>query len=174
MISVLIPTPVDEWTLVETLAALVPGIADGILRDAVIVGPSSTRVDDIAEAAGATRLIVDGARSVMIAQAAREARSRFCLVLTAGFVPLDQWIGALGDGLTRLMNARDAGLMPLAVTGGLAGAISTIIANQMAFLTGRPDPRHGVLVFRDTLQTDPDVRFRFIGLDARLGDRRKR
>ena len=39
MISVLIPVEAWEPGLVETIAALVPAVADGVVRDLVLIGP---------------------------------------------------------------------------------------------------------------------------------------
>jgi len=110
MISVVIPTPDDDPVLIETLAALVAGIADGVLRDAVIAGPASPRIDEMAEAAGATRIIVTGSQDEMISAAAKIARADYCFVIAAGSVPIGPWTGALAESVNRLDDPRHAGL----------------------------------------------------------------
>ncbi len=171
MISVIIPTPDDDPVLLETLAALVAGIADGILRDAVIVGPSSNRIDEMAEAAGAVRHISEGTTAQMIAAAAEVARAEFCLVMAAGSVPIGAWTDALAEGVNRLIEPNDAGLLALTSRAGLGHAVKAGLINQMSLWTGRPDPRHGILAARKTLMTGAN-RFRFIRLDAGVSDRR--
>ena len=171
MISVIIPTPDDDPVLIETLAALVAGIADGVLRDAVIVGPASTRINEMAEAAGATRIKVTGSQDEMIIAAAKIARADYCFVIPAGCVPIGHWTGALADGINRLDDPRDAGLFPLAPRAGLAQAVKNGFINQFSLWSGRPHPRHGFLAARKTLEAGTS-RFRFFTIEAAVSDRR--
>lgn len=82
MISVLIPVEVWEPGLVETIAALVPAVADGVVRDLVLIGPPDFEpLAAIADAAGCLLVHGEGSRSAMIALAARHARCDHVLVL---------------------------------------------------------------------------------------------
>ena len=171
MISVIIPTPDDDPVLIETLAALVAGIADGVLRDAVIVGPASTRINEMAEAAGATRIKVTGSQDEMIIAAAKIVRADYCFVIAAGCVPIGHWTGALAESINRLDDPRDAGLFPLAPRAGLAQAVKSGLINQFSLWSGRPHPRHGFLAARKTLEAGTS-RFRFFTIEAAVSDRR--
>ena len=171
MISVVIPTPDDDPVLIETLAALVAGIADGVLRDAVIAGPASPRIDEMAEAAGATRIIVTGSQDEMISAAAKIARADYCFVIAAGSVPIGPWTGALAESVNRLDDPRHAGLFPLAPRAGLAQAVKSGLINLISLWSGRPHPRHGYLAARKTLEGGTK-RFRFFTVEATVIDRR--
>ncbi len=171
MISVIIPTPDDDPVLIETLAALVAGIADGVLRDAVIAGPASPRIDEMAEAAGATRIIVTGSQDEMIMAAAKIARADYCFVIAAGSVPIGPWTSALAESVNRLDDPRDAGLFPLAPRAGLAQSVKNGLINLISLWSGRPHRRHGFLAARKTLEAGTS-RFRLFRIEAAVSDRR--
>ena len=76
-----------------TLSALVSGVADGLVGDAVIVSPvSSPAVERVANAAGAV-LVVSG-EDPWRAGAAK-ARRDWILCLDAGDVPREGWLRTL-------------------------------------------------------------------------------
>lgn len=60
MISVILIAETNDAAAVETLAALVGAVADGVLRDATLIGPSSDALDRVTDAAGAARITFDG------------------------------------------------------------------------------------------------------------------
>jgi len=171
MISVVIPTPDDDPALIETLSALVAGIAEGVLRDAVIVGPPSPRVDDMAEAAGTARVVVEGTWADMVKAGASAARSDYCFVISAGLVPVSPWPTALSDGIGQLYEASKAGLLPLSPRPGLGETVKAAFLTQKALLTGCPDSRHAVLAKRSTLLAGA-TKFRLFRLDTAVSDRK--
>jgi len=171
MISVVIPTPDDDPALIETLSALVAGIAEGVLRDAVIVGPPSPRVDDMAEAAGTARVVVEGTWADMVKAGASVARSDYCFVIGAGLVPVSPWPTALSDGIGQLYEASKAGLLPLSPRPGLGETVKAAFLTQKALLTGCPDSRHAVLAKRSTLLAGA-TKFRLFRLDTAVSDRK--
>lgn len=171
MISVVIPTPDDDPALIETLAALVAGIAEGVLRDAVIVGPPSSRIDDMAEAAGTARVVVEGTWADMVKAGALAARADYCLIIGAGLVPTGSWPTALSDGIGQIYEASEAGLLPLSPRPGLIESMKAAFSTQKALVTGYPDPRHAVLAKRSTLLAGA-TKFRLFRLDAAVSDRK--
>ena len=171
MISVVIPTLDDDPALVETLAALVAGVAEGVLRDAVIVGPPAPRLDEMVEAAGATRIVFEGAWAEMIKTGASAARAEYCFVIGAGLVPLGSWPMALSDGTSRIQDADEAGLVPLTPRPGLVAGLKAALLTQKALITGRPYPRHGFLAARSALRAGT-TKFRLFRLDAAVSERK--
>jgi hypothetical protein len=172
MISVILPSTAHEPALIDTLAALVEGVADGVLRDAILVGPESTETDELADAAGATRLIAAGNRPTLLAEAAKIARSDWCFIVTAGLVPGGDWMRALWDGAVMLRAANESGIIPLAARAGLVGSLKTAYINRAPYLTGRPDLRHGVLIRRETVSKQPNARLKITNLGGWMSDRR--
>lgn len=171
MISVVIPTPDDDPVLVETLAALVAGIAEGVLRDAVIVGPPSSRIDDMAEAAGTARVLCEGSWSDRVKAGAAAARAEHCFVIGAGLVPLGSWTTALSDGISQLRDPDEAGFMPLLPRPGLLALVKAGFLTQKSRIMGRPDHRHAVLARRASLRAGSTT-FRLFRLAARVSDRK--
>ena len=171
MISVIIPTPDDNPVLIETLAALVAGVAEGVLRDAIIVGPSSVRIDDMAEAAGAVRVIKSGTQMQMITEAAQSARAELCFVIRAGLVPIGFWPNALAEGALRLRHGGEAGLLPLMASAGFAEHLKTGMINWLALVSGRAHESHALLAAKAPLSQGIE-KFRFIQLSALVSDRK--
>lgn len=72
-----------------TLSALVTGVAQGVVADAVVIAPeASPDVATIADAAGATFVV---AASEPWRTGAQAARRDWLLCLEAGDVPIDDW-----------------------------------------------------------------------------------
>lgn len=87
------PIAVDR--LADTLAALVAGVAAGLVGDAVIVVPEVTAaIETVAEATGATLVARKRGASPWSA-GARAARREWVLCLEAGDVPAEGWIRTL-------------------------------------------------------------------------------
>jgi hypothetical protein len=93
MISAVVRVEHGVEALAATLSALVPGVADGLVGDAVVL--AATRDGPVAEVADAlgARLIVDADRSW--ATGAKAARRDWILCLADGDVPAEGWIRAL-------------------------------------------------------------------------------
>lgn len=92
MISVIIPTLNAEATLTDTLAALVPAMVQGVLREAIVVdGGSTDRTRDIVDIAGANLLENKGGRGAQFAAGAARARSQWLLFLHADTILEPGW-----------------------------------------------------------------------------------
>ena len=83
-----------------TLGALVPAVADGVLRDAVIVDFSTgSDVERVCDAAGCTRI---GAKeAVSLASAGASLRGDWLLLMMAGSVPQPGWHWSASDFVQR-------------------------------------------------------------------------
>ena len=96
MISVIIPTLNAEEHLARTLAALVPGAVEGLVREVIIAdGGSRDGTRAIAEATGCEFVSGAAGRGRQLAAGARMARSGWLLFLHADTVPGEGWIGAV-------------------------------------------------------------------------------
>jgi rSAM/selenodomain-associated transferase 2 len=92
MISVVIPTLNAESALTATLSALVPGCAQGLIREVIIVdGGSSDATAEIAEAAGAHFIRAQKGRGMQLAAGAQEARFDWLLFLHGDTVLQTGW-----------------------------------------------------------------------------------
>ncbi|MEO0619445.1 MAG: TIGR04283 family arsenosugar biosynthesis glycosyltransferase, partial [Pseudomonadota bacterium] len=92
MLSVILPTLNAERLLGPTLAALVPGVVQGIVKDLVIAdGGSSDGTVRIAEDAGARLVHSKPGRGTQLAAGANAARADWLLFLHADTVLADGW-----------------------------------------------------------------------------------
>jgi hypothetical protein len=95
MITALILADGRIEPLAATLAALVPGVAEGLVADAVVIATKDEpEIAAIAEGVGAVHVIASEGRNAWLLGAA-VARREWLLCLEAGDVPADGWIGAL-------------------------------------------------------------------------------
>ena len=135
MISVLIPVEAWEPGLVETIAALVPAVADGVVRDLVLIGPPDFEpLAAIADAAGCLLVHGEGSRSTMIALGARHARCDHVLVLPPGLIPSMSLFAELAE-LIDTLPTNGVYMIPTAPRRGRTGAV---IRHRLA--TGRVIP----------------------------------
>jgi hypothetical protein len=111
MITALISTDGRLDPLAATLAALVPGVAEGLVADAVVLSRGDdAAVAAVADGVGAAHVRI-GPSSAAWAAGADVARRDWLFCLEAGDVPQDGWIGgveaflaeASGPGLARAM-----------------------------------------------------------------------
>lgn len=170
MISVILIAENSDAAAVETLGALVEAVADGVLRDATLIGPPSDALDRVADAAGAARIGFEGERDEMIKRAATQAKSDWLLIMTAGCVPTGAWISALAEFPATAETAQDAGFLPMQARRGLAASLSAAWTNAKSRLIGRADPRHGLLVRKSAAMSG--ARLRLFTLDGGIVDRR--
>ena len=82
--------PAPAALVVRTLAALVPLVVQGLVRDVVLVGPSMPALSDIADQGGC-------ALSPTLIGAMAAARAPWLLVLAAGFAPEAGFADEAGD-----------------------------------------------------------------------------
>lgn len=100
MMSVMIPVENEEEGLVRTLASLVPAVAEGILRDAVILdsgGRQSTAA--IADAAGCIHLC--GTPEECLSEAASRINASWILMLKPGVTLEHDWFREAAEFVER-------------------------------------------------------------------------
>lgn len=92
MLSIVIPTLNAEKDLARCLAALVPAVVDGLVKDVVIAdGGSSDRTLKIADQAGAKAIHTDAGRGGQFAEGAKAAKGQWLLFLHADTVLAPGW-----------------------------------------------------------------------------------
>lgn len=92
MLSVIIPTLNAQTTLGDTLAALVPAVVDGIVKEVLVVdGGSSDDTERIVDIAGATFIAAGKGRGPQLAAGAKRARFPWLLFLHADTVLQPGW-----------------------------------------------------------------------------------
>lgn len=95
MITALIRAGDDPRPLAATISALVAGVADGVIGDAVVVASARTpTIEALADAAGAALVVAEDGEDAWRA-GARAARRDWLFCLDAGDLPLDGWARAL-------------------------------------------------------------------------------
>lgn len=154
MISVVIPTQGNHTLLVSTLAALVPGAADGLVREVLLVsGGESPETAEIADAAGCEFLTGPADVGGRLRLAASNARGPWLMFLAPdgtlqegwtrevrGFIDQAERIGATGGR---------AATFRLALDGfGIAPRLREAAAVARHALTGRARPEQGLLINR--------------------------
>ena len=134
MVTVLMECRDQEEPLARSLAALVPGAVEGLVREVLVLDRGSKDGScRVAEAAGCSVL-----RDTDLAAALARARSEWIFVLEPGAWPLNGWIGHFGDHMTA--SRQPASLSPA------ADHRPSLIAR---LLGARRGLRYGLLMRRD-------------------------
>lgn len=163
MISAVLPTLTPIPALVDSLTALVPAVAEGLVRDVVIVAREETPfLTAITDAGGSALVITAGDHAGLIMAGAQHAKASHVLVLEPGMVPQGDWIATLSDCVADI-EGQEAALLPL---------IGAPWLTWMARLTGRADRRLGLVATKSALVSGGKLRF--TPVQAELADRRKR
>jgi glycosyltransferase involved in cell wall biosynthesis len=150
MLSVVIAAQDSERALLPTLAALVPGAVDGVVREVIVAdGGSRDGSATIAEGAGCRVLISGGARGARLKAAADIARAPWLMFLRPGTVPDATWI----DDVRRFVEEAElrgrAASSAAVFRAGSAAFRPTLIeaiALLRAALGARPNPRQGLVI----------------------------
>lgn len=115
MLSVIVPTHESEGILVPTLACLVPGATDGLIRDVILADAGSTdETAAVGDVAGCRFLSMPGPLGPRLAHAANAARGDWLMFVPAGAVLDPGWIADVRQFIER---ARD----PIAAVFAAAG-----------------------------------------------------
>lgn len=150
MLSVIIPTEGQESPVVATLAALVPGVTAGMVREVLLVDRAGTdTMVRVAEVAGCGFLRCEGSRAAALAAGARQARSSWLMFLHPGTVLDPSWIDETAQFIERMSTNETPraaifryARSPYADTGWRAQ-----IAHTIRMLTG-PSPDQGLIITR--------------------------
>lgn len=164
MITAVISAGEDIEALGATLAALVPAVAEGVLRDAVIVDRSSDgHVRRIAEAAGTDYVKASGGEAWRAG--AQKAKGPWVLLLDAGDHPEPTWTVEV-ERFLRIVGPTRAARAALMPREGfwLASGLRRILP----FLASRTPLQPGLLCLRTVVLDGMIVRGRVEHLAARL------
>jgi len=152
MISVLIPTQNSERVLVPTLAALVPGSAEGLVREVVLAdGGSTDGTAGIADAAGCEFRVLKGDRPTRLLAAAQGARGSWLLLLGPASVLEEGWTREAAKFIESTERAgqaeRRAATFRLAIDDfGFTPRLKEFAASARLAILGRTRPDHGLLI----------------------------
>jgi glycosyltransferase involved in cell wall biosynthesis len=148
MITVVIPTLDSERLLVPTLAALVPGSAEGLVREVFLAdGGSRDGTRKIADAAGCEFLMATEGEGERLRTAARAARGDWLLFLDPGAVLTDGWTREVGAFISRQKGSPHAATFALAIDkSGMVVRCAEIAAAARLALFGVPRPDQGLLI----------------------------
>jgi hypothetical protein len=150
MISVVIPTHESERLLAHTLAALVPGALDGVLREVIVADAGSKDgTAKVADVAGCRFLALPGGRGERLVAAAAAARSEWLWFVQPGSIPGSAWIEEVGrfireSELTNDSNGQAAVFRARPARG--ASPMSEMLALLRTALGARPQPSQGLLI----------------------------
>jgi hypothetical protein len=150
MLSAVIPTNESERSLVPTLAQLVAGAADGMLREVIIADAGSKDATaDVADVAGCRFMTLPGPLGPRLAAAAAAARGPWLLFLRPGTVLDASWVREVARFIeTSDLRAEDD--PPAAVFRPGAGADRPVLMEALSLLRvalgGRPSPEQGLVI----------------------------
>jgi rSAM/selenodomain-associated transferase 2 len=153
MISVVIPTLNAERTLAHSLAALVPAVVEGGVREAIVVdGGSTDGTRAIAEAAGTHLIEARRGRGAQLDAGASAARTDWLLFLHADTVLDPGWAEEAQGFITRVQTGRrDEAAAAFRFALDDDGAMPRFIERLVAWrcrLFGLPYGDQGLLVSR--------------------------
>ena len=183
MLSVVIATHDCERALVLTLAPLVAGAAEGVIREVIVADAgSSDQTAAVADMAGCRLLVSSGSIAVRLGAAIASAQAPWLMILRPGVVLDATWTGEV----SRFMAESEAGAgrdVRAAVfraaqrgNGGPAAMLREAFGLIRAALGGRPRPDQGLVIPRALYYQiggyRTDVAFPENDLLRRLGGRR--
>jgi len=150
MLSVVIATQDSERALLPTLAALVPGAVNGIVREVIVVdGGSRDGSATMAEGAGCRVLTSNRARGARLKAGADVARAPWLMFLRPGTVPDATWIDETRRFIEEAELRGRAGTYAAVFRAGSVTFRPTLIeaiALLRAALGARPDPSQGLVI----------------------------
>lgn len=151
MISVVIPTHDSERLLAHTLAALVPGALDGIVREVIVADAgSSDGTAKVADVAGCRFLVEAGTPGERLAAAAAAARANWLWFIQPGCIPGINWIEEVSRFIRDCELASEtierAAVFRARNAGGSRSPLVEALAMLAAALGSRPKPAQGLLI----------------------------
>ncbi len=147
MLSVIIPTLDCERALVPTLAALVSGATEGLIREVLLAdGGSQDDTAVVADVAGCKFLKLDRALGQRLRAAAAAARGPWLLLLRPGIILDAPWIGETRRFIELTCDSERAAVFR---RGTAAPApLRDALAQALAALGAKPRPEQGLLIAR--------------------------
>jgi len=151
MLSAIIATHESERTLVPTLAALVPAVTSGLLREVVVADAVSTDATaEVAEIAGCRFMSSPEPLGGLLKAAAAATRTPWLLFLRAGTVPEAGWIPAAERFMQAAEMLDDAGHAAVfrRQSPMMQPGLGEVLVMLRAALGGAPKPEQGLLIAR--------------------------
>lgn len=153
MLSVVIPTFNAEATLAPCMAALVPAVIDGLVREVIVAdGGSQDRTLRIVEQAGAKIVVSGRGRGLQIASGVSSVKTPWILILHADTVLEHGWSSEAASFMQHVDEQRrplGAAAFQLALDDhGLAPRLVEFGARSRAQLLKRPYGDQGLLIPR--------------------------
>jgi glycosyltransferase involved in cell wall biosynthesis len=148
MISVVIPTHESERLLAHTLAALVPGALDGVLREVIVADAGSKDgTAKVADVAGCRFLVIAGERGARLAAAAATARADWLWFVQPGSIPGTSWIEELGRFIRECELTENEQAAVFRARGGRGRSqFAEAFALIASALGAKPKPSQGLLI----------------------------
>jgi len=172
MISVVIPVAHEEPGLLDTLAALVPAVADGLVRDLVLVSSTPNRfAEDVADASGCGVVVAPGGRAAQLAAGAAVLRAPWIMALEPGLVPAGGWMDEIADFIADSGQVQRACALTLVPRAG-AGRLRPWLLNWRLAVTGQADPLQGLAAPKTAMADGSAPRLRASRLTSPVLDRR--
>jgi hypothetical protein len=150
MLSAVIPTNESERSLVPTLAQLVAGAADGLLREVIIADAGSKDATaGVADVAGCRLMTLPGPLGPRLTAAAATARASWLLFLRPGIVLDASWVRETARFI-EMSDQRAGGDAPAAVFRPGASAGGPVFVEALSLLRvafgGAPRPEQGLVI----------------------------
>jgi glycosyl transferase family 2 len=180
MLSAIIATHESERSLVQTLAALVPGAAAGLIAEVIVTDADSRDATaEVADIAGCRFMASGEPVGQRFRAASAAARSPWLMFLHAGTVLQPGWIEAV-DGFVHAEDLRGGtGRAAVFRRPGTADPMRPAFVELLSLLRlalgGGPRPEQGLLIarrFYDDIGRHPDGAEAEAALLRRLGRRR--
>lgn len=177
MLSVIIPTNDSERTLVQTLAALVPGATAGLVREVIVAdGGSRDGTATVADIAGCHLIVSEAPPGQRLHAAAAEARSSWLLFIEPGVVPDSTWVAEtrrfVEDAeLQERMGQRAAAFQVSADPEGAGESLRQAVMLLLAALGLRQKPHTGLVISKELYERVGGHRAGDTSLSRRLGRR---
>jgi len=145
VLSVIIPTLDCERALVPTLAALVSGATEGLIREVLLAdGGSQDDTAVVADVAGCKFLKLDRALGQRLRATAAAARGPWLLLLRPGIILDAPWIG---ETRRFIELSRDGERAAVFRRGAAAPSpLRDALAQALAALGAKPRPEQGLLI----------------------------
>ncbi len=125
------PAPRAAEALARTLGALVRATMEGLVRDAVLIGPAADDLTTLADHAGCAHVETDSAKEGLL-RALEATRGDIVFVLEGGYAPPGGFIEEAGDLLlegelfTGALLRRSPHSLPTRLAPGLARAVGLL------------------------------------------------
>lgn len=147
MLSVIVPTLNSERLLVPTLAALVSGATEGLIREVLLAdGGSQDDTAVVADVAGCKFLNLGRPLGERLRAAAAAARGPWLLLLRPGIIPDTPWIGETRRFIESTRDSERAAAFRRGAA--VPSPLRDALVQALAALGAKPRPEQGLLISR--------------------------